>query len=415
VTYTGTLTPAHLALIEETITDRMTNALSTQRCDRTKAEAAVNELYRLAGRTPPSAFIWMDSPLGGVYALTVLKLITAKDDKSQLGGQLRGQLGDQLRDQLGDQLWSQLGGQLWSQLWGQLRGQLRDQLGCQLGDQLGGQLRGQLGDQLRDQLGDQLWSQLGGQLWSQLWGQLRGQLRDQLGGQLGDQLGDQGWQFISTGFNTWYETYWTAFYSDGLAIAGLPESAQLKAFTTVLDHTGWWYATPEVAFMTERPTVISRDAQGRLHNAHGAALEYADGYGFNAWHGTRLPDDFHTRDWNLEAVMTETNTEVRRCAIEATGWDRFIAESNMQPVGRPVPDPGNAPHTLTLYDLPKALDGLYRERARVLLCTNGTVERDGTRHRYGLIVPAHHKDPLAAAADLYGMTRDQYAGLEVRR
>jgi hypothetical protein len=359
VTYTGTLTPAHLALIEETITDRMTNALSTQRCDRTKAEAAVNELYRLAGRTPPSAFIWMDSPLGGVYALTVLKLITAKDDKSQLGGQLRGQLGDQLRDQL--------------------------------------------------------WSQLGGQLWSQLWGQLRGQLRDQLGGQLGDQLGDQGWQFISTGFNTWYETYWTAFYSDGLAIAGLPESAQLKAFTTVLDHTGWWYATPEVAFMTERPTVISRDAQGRLHNAHGAALEYADGYGFNAWHGTRLPDDFHTRDWNLEAVMTETNTEVRRCAIEATGWDRFIAESNMQPVGRPVPDPGNAPHTLTLYDLPKALDGLYRERARVLLCTNGTVERDGTRHRYGLIVPAHHKDPLAAAADLYGMTRDQYAGLEVRR
>ncbi len=391
--YKGHLTPENHKLLQETITTRMAQALSTERSDRPAAEAAVRELYAANNLAAP-AFIWMDSPIGGIFALSTLKTIV-KGFKE--GGQLRGQLWRQLWDQLG----GQLRGQLWRQLGGQLWDQLRGQLWGQLGDQLRGQLWGQLGDQLGDQLR--------GQLWDQLWGQLRDQLRDQL---------KEDYNAYYNGFTSWYETYWTAFYAKAFEIAQIhaPDlERKLGLFTTVMDNTGWWYATPAVAFMTERPTKILRDAQGRLHNPKGMALEYADGYGFNAWHGTRLPDDFHARDWTLEAVMKETNAEVRRCAIEATGWDKFIAESGMEPVGKPVPDPGNAPFELALYDLPEALNGLYREPARVLLCTNGTLERDGSRRRYGLIVPARHKDPVAAAADLYGVDRDTYAALEVRR
>lgn len=336
--YTGTLTPDNLTLIQETMTAAMTNALSTERCDRPAAEAAVTRLYELNGKSAP-AFVWMDSPLGGVYTLSSLKPMVknAKDLKGE-----KGQLRDQLR------------GQLWGQLW----------------DQLGDQLRGQLKEDYRA---------------------------------------------YYNGFTSWYEAYWTSFYHSGLKIAGLPTSDKLEAFITTISNTGWWYPTDAVAFMTDRPTVLTRDAQARLHGPHAAAIEYADGYTLNAWHGTRLPADFHTKDWTLEAVMQETNTEVRRCAIESTGWDRFIAESGMEPVGTPVPDPGNEPFELALYDLPKALDGLYTDKARVLLCTNGTIERDGTRHRYGLIVPAWHDNPIAAAADLYGVTSDQYAALEARR
>lgn len=70
---------------------------------------------------------------------------------------------------------------------------------------------------------------------------------------------------------------------------------------------------------------------------------------------------------------------------------------------------------LRLYDLPDALRDAYDEPARILLCTNGSEERDGTRHQFGLVVPAHHTDPVAAAADLYGVPRAAYAGLQVRR
>ena len=43
------------------------------------------------------------------------------------------------------------------------------------------------------------------------------------------------------------------------------------------------------------------------------------------------------------------------------------------------------------------------------------IEPDGTRRRYGLPVPAHHNDPVAAAADLYGWPVEAYRQLEVRR
>ena len=55
------------------------------------------------------------------------------------------------------------------------------------------------------------------------------------------------------------------------------------------------------------------------------------------------------------------------------------------------------------------------ERVRVLLCANGTVERDGTRRRFGLTVPEDVPTALAAAAWGYGITAEEYAQLEVRR
>ena len=127
--YAGTLTEADLARIHAVRDESMRVGLSTDRCDRPKAEAAVRAAYVAAGLPEPELAIWMDSPLGGAVACAALK---------------------------GDQLW----GQLWGQLRGQLWGQLRDQLWGQLGDQLRGQLRGQLGDQLWGQLGDQLRDQL---------------------------------------------------------------------------------------------------------------------------------------------------------------------------------------------------------------------------------------------------------------
>ncbi|WGW12698.1 hypothetical protein LWF01_02705 [Saxibacter everestensis] len=360
MTYNGKLTDHDLALIQAEIDRWVRVALSTERCDRPKAEAAVNETYRTAGLEPPKAIIWMDSPMGGICALGVL---------SQLGGQLRGQLG--------------------------------------------GQLRGQLRDQLRGQLGGQLWGQLGGQLWGQLGGQLGGQLRGQLGDQLGDQLGGQLQNVYYYGLDTWYEAFWMAYYGQALRVAGLPESDRLTAVTSAVEGIGWWYATPEVAFLTERPTRLARDNQGRLHNEDGPALQYADGYSLSAWHGTRLPEDFFAHEWDVDRIFAEENTEVRRCAIERYGWDRFAA--HMTQVGETVPDPGNSPHTLTLYDLPERLQDTYEEKVRILLCTNGSPEADGTRHRFGLVCRGHETDALSAAASLYGIPRDEYAAAEVRR
>ena len=51
---------------------------------------------------------------------------------------------------------------------------------------------------------------------------------------------------------------------------------------------------------------------------------------------------------------------------------------------------------------------------RVCVVVNGTVERDGTQRKYGLLCRDHHSTPLEAVAASYGVAPDLYRSLERR-
>jgi hypothetical protein len=209
--------------------------------------------------------------------------------------------------------------------------------------------------------------------------------------------------------NAGYYSYFAAM--EAIGVTGLePIHGQQQ----VARSAGWWWAYSGFAVVTDRPWLLRRDPDNNLHSADGPAIAYRDGWGFYCWHGRRVPA------WVVEAptadaIAAEPNIEFRRCAIESLGWDRFVHEAQLAPVGVPpgsgtggamVADPGNPGQSLILYDVPERLWG---DRIRLLLCTNGSAERDGTRRRYGLTVPAGISDPLEAAAWTVGLTRDQYA------
>jgi hypothetical protein len=178
----------------------------------------------------------------------------------------------------------------------------------------------------------------------------------------------------------------------------------------VARNAGWWWAYRHFVILSDRPAELHRDAQARLHSASGMAIRYRDGWGFHSWHGRRVPEWVITSP-TVERIAAEANVEIRRCAIEALGWDRFIADAYLVTVGERAADPGNPGQWLTLYDVPERLWG---DRIRLLMATNGSTERDGTRRRYGLTVPAHVKDPVEAAAWTYGLTATEYARCQRR-
>ena len=372
VTLGRPLTDAQLSHVTAIRDHWMQVGLSTERCDRPKAERLVKSAYRAAGLDEPPIVVWMDSPLGGVLASAMIRNVSEK-------------------------------GQLWDQLRGQLAGQLADQLGGQLG--------GQLADQLADQLGGQLWDQLGGQLGGQLWDQLGGQLADQLRGQLWDQVRGQ----LGRELSSWWDCYWIAYLTAALPFADLEASPQLDALAAASAEVGWWWPMKGAVVLTDRPTVIARDKDGRLHCADGPALAYTDGCSIYAWHGQRVPADLIDGDgWTLDQIVKERNTEIRRCAVERMGWDVFLHKAGAELVAE-APDPGNDPHTIRLYELPAVLEEAYSEPARIALVTNGSVERDGTRHRYGIVVRKSFSDPIAAMADTYGVPTHVYKQLQIRR
>lgn len=164
--------------------------------------------------------------------------------------------------------------------------------------------------------------------------------------------------------------------------------------------------------MTHRPSVLHLDEGGRLHCEDGPALVWGgDEFHLWYWHGVHVPKKLIEGTLTAEEVLQLPNVEVRRCAIEKMGWDWLIKEVGLGQIGISVPDPGNPGHELTLYSVPPRF---YDTEINVLACDNGTVERDGTRRRFGLTVPAFITDPLEAAAWTYGLTAEQYAQAQRR-
>ena len=226
---------------------------------------------------------------------------------------------------------------------------------------------------------------------------------DQVGAQVRDQVRDAMWGQHEAGYLGW---------CDAMQLIGV--NLDVEGLSTVARNAGWWWPMRDTVILTDRPDTLHRDPQGRLHCETGPALRYRDGWAIHAIHGVRVPADLIETGWDVARILEEGNAEVRRAAIELTGWEHFISDSGLTLVAS-APDPGNPPHELELYDLPDRLRDMYDDQARILLCTNGSVEPDGTRRRYGLPVPAHHNDPVAAAADLYGWPAEAYRQLEVRR
>jgi hypothetical protein len=403
-------------------------ALSTERCDRPAAEAAVRQAHRAAGLDAPEVVVWMDSPLGGALASVVLSHHTAPPTRlwaevwDGLWDQLGERVGDGLRERLAAGLWGQLDDRVWARLpaparvqadeplWRELLRRLQVRLEHRLGDRaavarlwddLGALLRGPLRDGLEFELADRpafdLWDRLQSRLGEPLWTQLDGR---PFPWEHGRQLGP------------WSEAYWLALYARALDVAGLPASPRLDAVAAAVRAVGWWWPMRGAAVLTDRPVALHRDAQGRLHHPDGPAVAYADGYALHAWHGTRVPADLVAGDgWDPRRILAERNSEVRRCAIERRGWDRFAAEGGLRQVGPDRRDPGNPGQVLRLFDLPDALRDLYHRPARILVVSNASPDRDGRRRAFGLPVPADVPDALSAAAATFGVSPAEYAAL----
>ncbi|HZM77598.1 MAG TPA: hypothetical protein VFC19_17915 [Candidatus Limnocylindrales bacterium] len=176
---------------------------------------------------------------------------------------------------------------------------------------------------------------------------------------------------------------------------------------------GWWWPHLSFVMVSDRPRVVRTEELGdglrRLHNADGPALVWPDGWSLYFWHGTRVPA-WVVEKPTVDAIHAEANVEVRRCGIESMGWEAYLTKARLRLIDTAA-DPGNDGFELRLYEVPAAVWGMP---ARVLLAINGSPERDGTRRRYGLPVPADMDTAVHAAAWTYGISQDQYAGLARR-
>ncbi|GAB2972726.1 DUF6745 domain-containing protein [Saccharothrix stipae] len=335
------------------------HALRAEPADRPAAEHAITALYALLDEPPPT-FVWVDSPAAAVRVLPPSARRPAFEAPWPLESRLATMVME-LRQRLDRRCRSEV-----------LHTAVREVLRRVVREGVAGAVRSQLAAPL-------------GVMW---YGQ--------------------------------HDADWVAHHDVhhrlGLARYHARDAEQLALWATIARSCGWWWPRQDVCVITERPTAVvtepvpgSERGELRLHNETGPAVTFPDGWAVHSWHGTRVPR------WVIdgptaELIVAERNVEVRRCAVERIGWEAFIDQAGLTLLAR-APDPGNPGGELRLYDLP------FRHpdpRARLLLAVNGSVERDGTRRRYGLRVPPWFDDPVDAAGWSYGLTGVQYARLQRR-
>jgi len=229
-------------------------------------------------------------------------------------------------------------------------------------------------DQVRDQVGDQVRGQVKSQVWDQVWGQVRDQVWDQVYGSM--------------------DASWICFYDYFINETKVENLENVKGLIEMSKHCGWWTPLKDVVIFQHRPKNIHLDDRGRLHNEHGAAIEYR-GMGLsNVWaiHGVRTSEKVITRQFDWKDIDSEKNVEVRRIMIDLYGQSKYIEESGLKPVH--TDDFG------TLYR--KEFTG--DETLVVVKVINSTPEPDGSYKDYWLRVDPNAYGGVKTALDAVAST-----------
>ncbi|TXL87503.1 hypothetical protein OIE71_29170 [Streptomyces sp. NBC_01725] len=320
-------------------------AAATGAADRPAAEAGIRLAYRTAGLAEPERIVWADSPLAG---LTTVRSLTDQ--------------GRSVRDEVRTKPWAE-------------------------------ERR-----RIHDELGPAGWAEWWGATGARLWDttralaeRIRSGITDAPTTDPADLPGTR--QLLLDAVLGQHDAAWlAAFDGRGERLAGLAEVAA---------HAGWWWPYEKVTVVCERPVELHRDEAGRLDRGDGPALAYPDGFALYAWRGMPVPADFLAELTTLDPtrIRTEENAELRRVMLEYYGYDRYLAESGAEPIGKD--------ETGILWRI--ALDD--DEDVVMVEVVNSTPEPDGTSRTYWLRVPPNTRTAKEGVAWTFGLDAQAYEPL----
>ena len=170
------------------------------------------------------------------------------------------------------------------------------------------------------------------------------------------------------------------------------------------------------AMVSDRPVLLTVDAQNRPHCDDGPFCRWRDGTAIYSIHGVRVPRSVveHPESLTVARIDSEANDEVRRIMVDRYGSGRFLRDSGATRV--------QADEYGTLYER-RFSSG---QPAVFVHLINSTAEADGTRREFwrrvhpelrpllgdGRIGEPQARTARNAVASTYGLRGEQYAPME---
>jgi hypothetical protein len=343
------ITPAQAARFGEWTKKWIEIGLSTAPADFGKATEAALKAYAICNLGRPMIILRMGSPygatVGGAMACLLLREASCIRGKPSKVWQHVDQHVDQ---------------QVWQQVW--------------------------------QQVGQQVWQQVGQQVGQQVWHQVR------------QQVGQQVFGAAKEGFNNYrggaFWASWCGYITYMRDVLGW-QNPTLEKFSIEEDlakSCGWVWWHQNVLAISDRPSAINRDTEGRLHHESGPSIAYRDGWKLHHIHGVCVPAFVVERPETITVkhIESEANAEVRRVMVGRMGMEKFVQESGLKPI--------HSDDFGTLYRKDLAND----EPVVVVKVRNSTPEPDGSVKNYFLRVPPSMKRAREAVAWTFAMKEEEY-------
>lgn len=355
------LTPEQAARLPAIANEWTRIGLETKPADRPAAEAAIRQMYEVAGFEPPRV-VWCSSPLA--MALTRAVLASPKFEAS---------------------VWASVGDGVRDSVWDGVRDSVKASVGAGV----------------RDSVWDSVKASVGDGVWDGVW--------DGVGDGFGDSVNGQ------------HDAHWLGFYDTFRRFGLIKQTDKMMGLAALAKAAGWALPHEHVCWISERHCVVKQDEDRRIHCENGPAIQYPDGWSVYAIHGVRVPSWLIERPDTItvKTIDDERNAEIRRVMIERMGRDRFVAESGADLLHEDTDQIG-FPRLLwkcPMHD--KAGDAVFVE------VRNSSLEPDGSRKTYFLAVHPELRpllddnrlgSPQAmtchnAVASTFGMRGDEYEPL----
>ncbi|BAY87168.1 hypothetical protein NIES267_66860 [Calothrix parasitica NIES-267] len=100
-------------------------------------------------------------------------------------------------------------------------------------------------------------------------------------------------------------------------------------FQSLVKNCGWIFPFENICIVSERPQTLLFDNENRFHAEGKPAIEFADGYDIDVYHGVTLPFVYgkhHPKEWEPSWLLQEQNAELRKILIQEIGYNRIIEE-----------------------------------------------------------------------------------------
>ena len=339
--------------------------LCTDPADRSAAEMAIRDMYRLANLADPK-IVWCGSPLS--------LALTGASVRDSVGASVGASVRASVEDSVRDSVWASVGASVRASVRDSVRASVRASVWDSVRESVWASVRASVEDSVWDSVEDSVWDSVADNVRDSVWASVWNSVGGSVGGSVWDSVA------ASVVYGS-HEAGWLSFYRAMHEFGLVKETAPLSGLWALARSAGWAMPYEGMCFVSERHNILSLDNAGRLHSLSGPAVGYPDGWLIYAVHGVVVPERVIMLPETITAaeITAEPNVEIRRVMIERLGYEKYATDTNLKSIDS---CPANHPlKGLRTARLLRDSSDLY-----LLDMLNSSPEPDGTTKRYLLAI-----------------------------